>query len=84
MVARTPRGVQTEHWHRGRSGARARLAASGHKWVYTERARRELLATSDTVPTRSVETRDELLRGRPPGIDAICITMGAARQAFPG
>jgi hypothetical protein len=51
--------------------------------VYTERARRELLATSETVPTRSVETRDELLRGRPPGIDAISITMRAARQAFP-
>jgi hypothetical protein len=30
--------------------------------VYPERARRELLATGETVRTRSVETRDELTR----------------------
>ena len=61
------------------------LAGSVHQAVYPDAVRRELLATGETVRTRSVETRDRApSRLSPRGIDAISITMRAARQAFSG
>jgi hypothetical protein len=64
--------------------ARLDVASAPRSGSCPERARRELLATSETVRTRSVERATSSFDVVPRCIDAISITMGRCPPGVPG